>query len=36
MKRIDPRNPKRTQSNHKQNIPKNETEPVVQEGKKRK
>ena len=28
MKRIDPRDPKRTQSNHKMNLPKNDVEPV--------
>ncbi len=28
MKRIDPRDPKRTEENHKQNLPKNEVEPV--------
>lgn len=28
MKRIDPRDPKRTQQNHKQNLPRNEVEPV--------
>lgn len=28
MKRIDPRDPKRTQRNHKQNLPKNQVEPV--------
>lgn len=41
MKRIDPRNPKRTQRNHKQNLPKNDAQPVpemdgkVQSGKKK-
>lgn len=28
MKRIDPRDPKRTQQNHKQNLPLNEEAPV--------
>lgn len=28
MKRIDPRNPKRTQMNHWQNLPKNVVQPV--------
>lgn len=28
MKRIDPRDPKRTQLNHKQNLPRNDVEPV--------
>ncbi|MDO4349101.1 MAG: hypothetical protein Q4C35_00565 [Eubacteriales bacterium] len=28
MKRIDPRDPKRTQQNHKQNLPRNEEAPV--------
>lgn len=28
MKRIDPRDPKRTQPNHKQNLPKNDVTPV--------
>ncbi|MDD2362007.1 MAG: hypothetical protein PHH84_03480 [Oscillospiraceae bacterium] len=28
MKRIDPREPKKTQSNHKMNIPKNDVAPV--------
>jgi hypothetical protein len=30
MKRIDPRDPKRTQENHKQNLPKNDVKPVPQ------
>jgi hypothetical protein len=34
MKRIDPRNPKPTQQNHKQNLPKNDVQPVPEiEGK---
>ncbi len=28
MKRINPRNPKKTQGNHKMNLPKNDVEPV--------
>lgn len=28
MKRIDPRDPKRTQRNHEQNLPRNEAPPV--------
>lgn len=28
MKRIDPRDPKKTQSNHKMNLPKNNVQPV--------
>lgn len=28
MKRIDPRDPKRTQENHWQNLPRNEQQPV--------
>lgn len=28
MKRIDPRDPKSTQQNHKQNLPRNEAPPV--------
>lgn len=28
MKRINPREPKRTQQNHKQNLPRNDVQPV--------
>ena len=28
MKRINPRDPKRTQRNHKQNLPRNDVQPV--------
>ena len=30
MKRIDPRDPKPTQQNHKQNLPRNEEPPVAE------